>query len=102
MDYAEGRLDAMTRVAERLTACHESDTRPIRLVLLARAAEEWWEKLHDETVEVRRVFRGARLAPDVSTLPAISTGEQSLRAFGRALAAQGKFCLEVTTVLQRA
>src|SRR5262249_25016151 len=38
VDYAEGRQDEVKRLAERLSAGAGSDSRPVRLVLLARSA----------------------------------------------------------------
>mgnify|MGYP001167406601 FL=1 len=58
LDYAEGRQDEVKRIAERLSARPENDTRPVRLALLARSAGEWWSTLHDDTAELQRVFRG--------------------------------------------
>lgn len=96
LDYAEGRQDEVRQIAERLSARPESDTRPIRLVLLARSAGEWWTTLHDDTPEVQRVFRGTGSSPDVAALPSISRGQQrldlfdaSLKAFAPLLSAQG-------------
>jgi tetratricopeptide (TPR) repeat protein len=96
LDYAEGRQDEVRQIAERLSARPESDTRPIRLVLLARSAGEWWTTLHDDTPEVQRVFRSTGSSPDVAALPAISRGQQrldlfdaSLKAFAPLLSAQG-------------
>ena len=96
LDYAEGRQDEVRQIAERLSAQPEGDTRPIRLVLLARSAGEWWTTLHDDTPEVQRVFRGTGSNPDVAALPALSTGQQrvnlfqeSLKAFAPLLGAQG-------------
>ena len=96
LDYAEARADEVLRITERLCQRAPGDTRPVRLVLLARAAGEWWERLFDESPEVQRIFRGAGAAPDVCALPQLSSGRQrtelfeaSLRAFGPLLAAQG-------------
>ncbi|HRE87094.1 MAG TPA: toll/interleukin-1 receptor domain-containing protein [Accumulibacter sp.] len=81
LDYAEGRQDEVKRIAERLSARPENDTRPVRLVLLARSAGEWWSTLHDDTPELQRVFRGTAGGPDVAALPELSTGQQRLDLF---------------------
>ena len=96
LDYAEGRQDEVKRLAERLSARPENDTRPVRLVLLARSAGEWWTTLHDDTPELQRVFRGTAGAPNVAALPDLSTGQQRLdlfdasrKVFAPLLSAQG-------------
>lgn len=81
LDYAEGRQDEVKRIAERLSARPENDTRPVRLVLLARSAGEWWTTLHDDTPELQRVFRRTAGAADVAALPDLSTGQQRLALF---------------------
>jgi hypothetical protein len=81
LDYAEGRQDEVKRLAERLSARPENDTRPVRLVLLARSAGEWWSTLHDDTPELQRVFRGTVGGPNVAALPDLSTGQQRLDLF---------------------
>jgi hypothetical protein len=96
IDYAEGRQDEVRAVAEQLSRRPEGDSRPIRLVLLARSAGEWWTTLHDETLEVQNVFRREPLRADVVTLSVLLAGRQrrdlfldSAKAFGPTLAAQG-------------
>jgi hypothetical protein len=96
LDYAEGRQDEVRQIAVRLSARPESDTRLIRLVLLARSAGEWWTTLHDDTPEVQNLFHNTDSHPGVIALPAISTGQQrldlfngSLKAFAPLLGEQG-------------
>lgn len=83
------------RLAQHLAARHDQ-TRPIRLVLLARSAGEWWERLIEEDPGLDRVMRGARGLPEVTALPTIPAAEQRLalfaaarEAFAPVLAAQG-------------
>ena len=96
MDYAESRQDELRRLAERLSQHPDDDIRPIRLVLLARSAGDWWTTLHDDTAELQRIFRSAGSGADMISLPAIATGphrlalfEASRQAFAPWLAAQG-------------
>ncbi|EXI90554.1 MAG: putative O-linked N-acetylglucosamine transferase, SPINDLY family [Candidatus Accumulibacter regalis] len=81
LDYAEGRQDEVKRITERLSTRPENETRPVRLVLLARSAGEWWTTLHDDTPELQRVFRGTAGAANVAALPDLSTGQQRLDLF---------------------
>ncbi|MFO1206471.1 MAG: tetratricopeptide repeat protein [Burkholderiales bacterium] len=81
LDYAEGRQDELRRIAERLSARPEDDTRPVRLVLLARSAGEWWTTLRDDTLEVQRVFSSRAVGPSVVALQDLSTGQQRLDLF---------------------
>ena len=76
LDYAEGRQDELVRLARRLAERPESDTRPVRLVLLARSAGEWWERLVEEQSGARTVATPARRATDVQSLASISPPEQ--------------------------
>jgi hypothetical protein len=96
VDYAEGRQDEVKALAERLGGRPPGETRPIRVVLLARSAGDWWRALHDETPAVQRLFRRGPLQADVVALSAIATADQrralfdeSLEAFAPTLAAQG-------------
>jgi tetratricopeptide (TPR) repeat protein len=59
LDYAERRLDEATRLAARMRAAAEARPgRPLRLVLLARAAGEWWERAVADTPALTPVFAG--------------------------------------------
>jgi tetratricopeptide (TPR) repeat protein len=96
MDYAEARQKELRELAERLVRRPEGDTRPVRLVLLARTAGEWWTMLHDKTAEIQRLFRRDTHGPGVIELPAIATPEQrralffaSAEAMAPTLAGQG-------------
>ncbi|MFN0182134.1 MAG: tetratricopeptide repeat protein [Gemmatimonadales bacterium] len=96
MDYAEARRDEVRQIAERLSRRPVTDPRPIRLVLLARSASDWWTALHDELHDVQRVFRGTASASGVIELPSVADGRQRLELFKRSreafapyLAAQG-------------
>ena len=97
MDYAEGRQEEVRTVVQRISRRPEGDTRPVRLVLLARSAGDWWTALHDEIPEVQSVFRRGPLRADVVSLSDISAGRprrdlflESAKAFSPTLAAQGK------------
>jgi tetratricopeptide (TPR) repeat protein len=86
MDYAESRQDQVRTIAERLARRPADAQRPIRLVLLARSAGEWWEHLHDEALGVQRVFRRGPLSADVIELPPVATGRQRLDLFEASVA----------------
>lgn len=53
LDYAEGRTAQIERVTKAAIASRGS---PIRIMLLARGAGEWWEELHKESREVQLVY----------------------------------------------
>ena len=96
IDYAEARQDEVTALAERLVRRPESDSRKIRLVLLARGAGPWWTNLHDEIPEIARLFRRGRGGVDAIDLPTfagskdrLSLFAESAKAYGPILAAQG-------------
>ena len=96
MDYAEARREEVKAIAGLLSRRPGGETPPIRLVLLARSAGEWWTTLHDETPDIRRLFRRTHAEELVTQLPPLSRGGQrrelfaaSLAAFGPLLEAQG-------------
>ncbi len=69
LDYAETRVDDVERVARMALAC--SPGKPVRLLLLARHAGEWWETLRYESRDVELIFEavpharlGAALRPE--------------------------------------
>jgi hypothetical protein len=87
VDYAEARQDEVRALARCLCERPDTDARPVRLVLLARSAGEWWTTLHADTPDIQRMFRGDDPAATLG-LPAVSSGalrlalfEASLRAF---------------------
>jgi tetratricopeptide (TPR) repeat protein len=66
LDYAERRQDEAARYAElMLKAAQSRPGRPLRLVLLARAAGEWWDRAVEETPALTPVFAGGvvQIAP---------------------------------------
>ncbi len=81
MDYAETRQAEVRDLAVRLRRRPGGDTRPVRLVLLARTAGEWWDTLHDETPEIQVLFRRDAYGPGVVEVPAIATPEQRSALF---------------------
>ncbi len=57
LDYAERRQDEAARYAElMLKAARDRPWRPLRLVLLARAAGEWWDRAVEETPSLTPLF----------------------------------------------
>lgn len=57
VDYAESRRDLLVPLAKRLRRVGEG---PVRLLLLARAAIDWWEQLKREVDGVGEVFSGPK------------------------------------------
>jgi tetratricopeptide (TPR) repeat protein len=95
VDYSEARQNEVKALSRHLRQRAEGETRPVRLILLARSAGEWWTTLHDETSDIQRVFPRAD-PPSVVELPPVASRQQrrllfdaSLAAFGAVLAAQG-------------
>ncbi len=96
IDYAEGRQDEVRRIAERLCGRSDDALRPLRLVLLARSAGDWWTALYDEMPELQRLFssRGGasavvELQPFDAEQDRLGLFEASLEAFEPLLGAQG-------------
>ena len=96
IDYPEGRQSEVRMLAEQLNLRPDGSTRPIRVILLARSVGEWWTALHDETPEMKRLFRRDPFSADISALPTILTDQQrrdlfiaSAKAFGPILETQG-------------
>jgi tetratricopeptide (TPR) repeat protein len=79
VDYAETRSDQLIRLVS--TAWGAADVPPIRMLLLARSAGEWWDHL-------RREHPDALGSATVSALPSLDRGSPSRRkAFARAVTA---------------
>ncbi len=87
LDYAEGRQDEVRALAERLGRRPDGDTRPIRIVLLARTAGEWWMRLHDELPDVQRIFRPDTDGSAVTDMPRIATRDDERALFAASVAA---------------
>jgi Tetratricopeptide repeat len=87
VDYAETRSDQLSRLVS--TAWGAADIPPVRMLLLARSAGEWWDHF-------RRNHPEALSAPEVSALPALDGDPASRReAFAHAITA---FAHALTTV----
>lgn len=59
IDYAEGRTAQIERVTKAALA---SKGGPIRIVLLARGAGEWWQELHREGRDIQLVYERTPIA----------------------------------------
>lgn len=96
LDYAEGRQDEVLELAGWLGQHTVEDTRLIRLVLLARGAGDWWERLRDEHLSMRQLFTDRPGWPAVVALPTFESPElraalfdASCTAYAPVLQAQG-------------
>ena len=96
LDYAEARQDELVNLARLLHKRSDTASRPVRLVLLARSAGEWWERLIEDEEELDRMVRGPDGLPQADVLPVISAAQQRLvlhrdsrEAFAPILVAQG-------------
>ncbi len=81
MDYAEARRDELRQLAARLAERPETDTRPVRVLLLTRNADHWWKEITEEDEHVARLFRGAKDRPAAMPMPAFATGAARLAYF---------------------
>ncbi|MGO9170544.1 MAG: toll/interleukin-1 receptor domain-containing protein [Rhodomicrobium sp.] len=96
LDYAEARQPELAEIAQLILQTRENPGRPVRLILLARSAAGWWERLREEHDAVARVFRRTAERPDALALKPISdaAGRQALfvesvKKFWPVLQAQG-------------
>ncbi len=89
LDYAEGRQDELVQIAGWIESRPEAAQRPIRLVLLARSAGEWWERQRSEHEALERLFSsvGPAPAPPVVAFPALSGEDARLALFDASLRA---------------
>ena len=80
MDYAEGRDAEIDALAQRILQRPADDHRPIRLVLLTRAAGDWWQRVsgHDA---VQTVFGAGHGPGDIQQIPGITSGRDRLDLF---------------------
>jgi hypothetical protein len=96
VDYAEARQNEVKALAASMGRRADREARPFRVVLLARSAGDWWSNLHDESIDVQRLFRGVGTEAVRPELPFLSTAgdrraifDASLTAFRAVLEAQG-------------
>ena len=76
LDYAERRQGEASRYADRMKkAAQNNPGRPLRLVLLARVAGEWWDRILEETPILEAVF--ARGVEELAAMPELA-GRQRL------------------------
>ena len=87
VDYAEART-AQVAAALRECARHSGDT-PLRMLLLARTAEDWWDSLRTSNQDTQAVLDDARtvLLPPLELEPAgrVSAYQQAVADLARAL-----------------
>ncbi|MFI6036382.1 trypsin-like peptidase domain-containing protein [Streptomyces sp. NPDC051315] len=92
MDYAETSPELVGNVLETLKA--RGGHHPVRIVLIARSAGEWWEQLPGATRHSAGVLSGARTVElhDVATTPATRNRmyRKAVRALARALPTLGE------------
>ncbi|MBE3008890.1 tetratricopeptide repeat protein [Microbispora sp. NEAU-D428] len=81
IDYAETRPETVRNVV--LAALARGTTAPVRVVLLARSAGDWWRRLREQDAQVEMALHGA-LAEDLAPLEDSLAGRQA--AFTDALA----------------
>jgi Trypsin-like peptidase domain/Tetratricopeptide repeat len=100
VDYAETRPDQVGQIV--LSAAANPGGTPVRILLLARGAGDWWDRLRKQTAELEILLAGAlvdELAPLEGTLAgrAQAFGE-SVRDYAKALAEIGSPCAPPDTV----
>jgi hypothetical protein len=85
VDYAESRQDDVMWLADRLMAHADRGARPARLVLLSRAAGEWWRELVRKTQSLQDVFGLGGDACDEVEIPERVAPEDRVRMFEMAV-----------------
>jgi tetratricopeptide (TPR) repeat protein len=85
IDYAEDRSEEIRRLAQQIQGRPADDTRLIRLVLLTRAAGDWWTRLVTDDQVTRALFGGEQL--DVHGLPGMVTPRDRSNLFLAAIEA---------------
>jgi tetratricopeptide (TPR) repeat protein len=85
IDYAEGQGDQVARLVDTLLGVERAG--PVRLLLLARAAGDWWADLHTST---RRLEHALEDTVELELLPLEDTQEGRRRAYEDAVAAFAK------------
>jgi len=87
IDYAETRRDQLATVVE---AAKKLTSPSIRLVLLARDAGEWWERLPTDYPQCEQIFGGNATGVPKALSPLHSDPSQRLAAYKTALIAYAK------------
>jgi tetratricopeptide (TPR) repeat protein len=96
LDRAEARRSEVADIVKLFAQAQANPARPLRLVLLARSADSWWERLRAEHAEVSRLFVRTPAQPDALALPAVTDPAarqalfvESVKKFWPVLLAQG-------------
>ncbi len=72
LDRAEARGSEVADIVKLFAQARPGPSRPLRLVLLARSAESWWERLREEHAGISHVFRRTPEQPDVLAVPPVT------------------------------
>jgi tetratricopeptide (TPR) repeat protein len=83
IDYAEGRSKEVETLARLMLERERAGGAPSRLVLLARAAGDWWTELARGSTEVTDVFGSGEETTDKLLLPDIHEGEARVALWTR-------------------
>jgi len=75
VDYAEGRTEDVKALARLMLERERADGAPARLVLLARAAGDWWTELTRGSTDITDVFGTGEEKMDELPLADIAEGE---------------------------
>ena len=96
LDRAEARGSEVADIVKLFAQARPGPSRPLRLVLLARSAESWWERLREEHAGISHVFRRTPEQPDVLAVPPVTDPAarqalfvESVKRFWPVLQAQG-------------
>ncbi len=81
LDYAEGRQGELLELAQWIESRPDAAWRPVRLVLLARSASEWWQRLADEQPSLQALWRAQPGRPAVQELAPFESPAQRLALF---------------------
>lgn len=81
MDYAEARQAEFTDIAERLWSRTGDNRRPLRLVLLARSAGDWWTTRLSENEALQGLFPDHTGGPATVRMRATGAGHERLAHF---------------------
>jgi tetratricopeptide (TPR) repeat protein len=79
IDYAEGRSEDVAAVSRLMIERERAGGAPARLVLLARAAGDWWRELSGRDANVALLFGTGEEAMDTVRLADVTPGEARLR-----------------------
>ena len=101
LDYAEGRQDDVTWLADNLIARAANTQKPSRLIMLSRSAGDWWTELSNSSTKLQRLTGLGNEVYDEQSVQKHISGGDRVAMFDQAEADFHKRLSEVDPTIKR-